>query len=336
MPQISSYEQERQEQYRDARFTNKYDTIWQSVNKCVFCDLNEKYVLFEENGIVMTISLYAYIDGHLMIVPRRHVTSTKELSQLEWDTVRRFMYIAKKLVKEVQHINGMQFIQKDGVDAQSTVEHLHFHAIPFDAPDLCQWNYRKLKNTPLENVAIYKNARKKIVRHNARFQQKYQKYTTLPVVCDLIAINNNNEVLLQKRKADVKLSPDNLTLLGGHVIDFSVPLEQELAREVYEESGWQINTADLHLLKSEIGNINHAKISKHLNARYIEPSTFVWNTYVLLNVDPGIKLSPGDDSESLIWIPIAEAATHPRLTDGVKSAIQLASSKYNINKPSKR
>ncbi|MGD0284754.1 MAG: hypothetical protein ABSB12_04140 [Candidatus Saccharimonadales bacterium] len=82
-------EQQKQIIYRDARFTKKYDDIWRSVGKCVFCDLNDKYIFFEENGVVMTISLYAYIDGHFLIVPKRHVRSTKELTQLEWDTALR-------------------------------------------------------------------------------------------------------------------------------------------------------------------------------------------------------------------------------------------------------
>src|SRR5689334_4395408 len=139
---LTPEEQAKQEHYRDARFTDNYDDIWQSVGKCVFCDLRDKYIFFEENNVVMTINLFAYIDGHFMIVPRRHIRSTKELTQLEWETVRKFTYIAKKLVREVHKVKGMQLVQKDGSNAQSTVDqHLHFQCIPFDAPDLSVWNY---------------------------------------------------------------------------------------------------------------------------------------------------------------------------------------------------
>jgi diadenosine tetraphosphate (Ap4A) HIT family hydrolase len=148
-------EPQKQILYRDARFKKKYDDIWQSVGKCVFCDLNKKYIFFEENDVVMTISLYAYIDGHFLIIPRRHIRSVKDLNQLEWDTIRKFSYIAQKLFRQVHHIKGMQLIQKDGSSAQGTVnEHIHFHCVPFDKPDLCVWNFRKLQYTPLENVAL--------------------------------------------------------------------------------------------------------------------------------------------------------------------------------------
>ncbi len=174
MALLSPEEQHQQELYRDARFKNSYDGIWQGVGKCVFCDLRKKYIIHEENGMVLTITLFAYVDGHMMIVPRRHVQSIKELTPLEWDTVRKLTYIAKRLIKKTHGIKGIQFIQKDGADAQSTVEHIHFHCVPFDAPDLNVWNYRKLKYTPMENSALYQKQAKKIKDLSDKFDTKYQ------------------------------------------------------------------------------------------------------------------------------------------------------------------
>lgn len=164
----------KQEMYRDARITGEYNDIWQSVGKCVFCDLNEKYIIHEENGIVLTIELYAYVDGHCMIIPRRHVRSVKELTKSEWETMRKMMYIAKKIIRDVHKAKGMQIVQKDGVSAQSTVEHLHFHCIPFDETNISKWNYRKLVNTPLENAELYKQKKSDIEKLAKRFSRKYQ------------------------------------------------------------------------------------------------------------------------------------------------------------------
>jgi histidine triad (HIT) family protein len=170
-------EQQKQELYRDARVTGKYDSIWKSVGKCAFCDLRDKYIFHEEDGVVMTVALYAYIDGHFMIIPRRHVRSVKELTPSEWETMRKMMYIAKKLIRKVHGAKGMQIVQKDGVEAQSTVEHLHFHCVPFDSPDLSSWSYRQLGNTPLENANLYKKASEDITKLSKRFAQKYQDET---------------------------------------------------------------------------------------------------------------------------------------------------------------
>jgi histidine triad (HIT) family protein len=169
-------EQAKQIYYRDARTKGHYDKIWQSVGKCVFCDLREKYVVMEENGMVLTVALFAYIDGNLMIIPRRHVRSVKELTSEEWETARKLMYIAKKLIRKVHGVKGIQYVLRDGgIVAQSTVsDHLHIHVIPFDAPDLSTWNYRQLKYTPLENAELFRSQSKKIAELSQRFSEKYQ------------------------------------------------------------------------------------------------------------------------------------------------------------------
>lgn len=168
-------EDEKQILYRDARVTGNYDGIWKSTGKCVFCDLKEKYIIHEESGMVLTIAVFAYIDGHAMIVPRRHIRSAKELTPEEWDASRKLMYIAKKMIRDIYGIKGLQYILRDGgIEAQSTVsDHMHLHCMPFDAADLSVWNYRKLKYTPLENANLYKANKKKIDKLSKRFSDKY-------------------------------------------------------------------------------------------------------------------------------------------------------------------
>jgi diadenosine tetraphosphate (Ap4A) HIT family hydrolase len=180
MMKLSPEDKKKQEYYRDARTGGYYGKIWTSVGKCVFCGMREKYIFLEENGIVMTVALYAYIDGNCMIVPRRHVRSVKELTDVEWETVRKFMYIAKKLIRKVHDIKGMQYIIRDGgIEAQSTVsDHLHIHCVPFDAPDLSTWNYRQLKYTPLENANLYKEQSKTITKLLKKYQEKYGESDT--------------------------------------------------------------------------------------------------------------------------------------------------------------
>jgi diadenosine tetraphosphate (Ap4A) HIT family hydrolase len=173
---LTPEEQEKQVYYRDARTGGYYGKIWTSVGKCVFCDLREKYIVMEENGMVMTVALFAYIDGNVMILPRRHVKSVKELTDSEWQTARKMMYIAKKMIRKIHGIKGIQYLIRDGgIEAQSTVsDHLHIHVIPFDAPDLSVWNYRQLKYTPLENAELFRGQQDKMKQLSKRFEEKYK------------------------------------------------------------------------------------------------------------------------------------------------------------------
>ncbi len=316
-------ESEKQNIYKTARSRNTYNDIWQSVGKCAFCDLKEKYIFFEENGVVMSISLYAYKDGHFMIIPRRHVTATRDLTDLEWQTIRKFTYIAQKLIKNVLGIKGMQVVQKNGAAAQSTVEHIHFHCIPFDDPKLCTWNYVELKRTPLENVAIYKNARKKIIEYDAKFTKKYSNNYALTVVCDALIVNNKSEILLQERADQHKLIPDLLTLPGGRVDDFDSSFETELAREIQEEIGYTAKPSDFELLNSQISSIKRRRKSTHLNVTYATADKFVWNTYTLAKFNEDAKLTPGDDCKSLHWVLLKKIANHAHINDEIKKLISM-------------
>lgn len=173
---LTPQEQKQEEGFKTARTTGAYDHIWQTVGRCVFCghdEVQQHHEIYEENGVYITVPAYAYIDGHLLVIPRRHVRSVKELTPEEWETMRKMFYLAKKMIREVYGIKGMQIVQKDGRDAQSTVEHLHFHCVPFDAPDLSTWNYRELKHTPYENAELYRASAGALQKLAKRYEDKY-------------------------------------------------------------------------------------------------------------------------------------------------------------------
>lgn len=170
-----SEEQQEQLRKKNARVTGEYSSIWQNTGKCVFCDLKDKYILYEENGIVLTVNIYPYIDGQLMAIPRKHIQSPKELTPSEWQTIRKFNYIAKKIQKKLfGHKALWTLIREGGERAQMTVsDHLHVQFIPFDSPDLCKWNYRELQHTPLESAGIFKSKINEIKKFSKRFGERY-------------------------------------------------------------------------------------------------------------------------------------------------------------------
>jgi histidine triad (HIT) family protein len=317
---------DKQIQYRDARTTGTYDKIWQSTGKCVFCDLRDKYIILEENGMALTVSLFAYIDGHIMIIPRRHVRSAKELSATEWDTVRKFSYIAKRLIKKVHGIGATQMILRDGgITAQSTVsEHLHIHVIPFDAPDLSQWNYRQLKQTPLENVAAYKQARKLIAETDVKFEQKYAQPTALPMVCDVLLPTHDGQLVFEERSADNTLEHNFLTPPGGSVQRYDHGFEYEIAREVQEELGLILKPEHFQLLLSRPAQLTYHRRLDHLKMTYDVPVHMLLNTYIHPPLPEDTVLTPGDDCGNVVYLTPGEAAKHHRLSPAIRHAVTVA------------
>lgn len=174
--QSAQHHKQDQHYKKNARVNGDYDHIWRNTGKCVFCDLKEKYILLEENEIVLTINLYPYIDGQLMAIPRQHIASPKQLSAKQWKTIRKFNYLAKKAMRKIYGYKGMwTLIREGGERAQMSVtDHLHVQFIPFDQADLCEWNYRQLQHTPLENAQNYRHQAKYIKKLIKRFHRKYQ------------------------------------------------------------------------------------------------------------------------------------------------------------------
>lgn len=318
-------EAEKQDRYKNARTQDWYDSIWKTVGKCVFCDLKDKYILHEENGVVLTINIFPYIDGQMMAIPRRHVKSTNELTVLEWETMRKFGYIAKKLFKKVHKHKAMWSLVKTGVLAQGTVaDHLHMHFIPFDQTDLAMWNYRDLKFAPLENVGLYKKQVKEFFKSKIKFEEKYETKTSLDIICDVVIQNENEEILFQERKEEYKFDPDILTLPGGHVDNPRNGLINELAREVKEEIGLDINITDLKLVDSRVSYLKLKEKSKYMKVKYPYKKEFLWNTYFLKIKNSEIKnLVAGDDCEKIIWLDLKELNNNERITKEIKSLLKI-------------
>lgn len=316
-------EEEKQEMYKNARANAWYDHIWKNVGKCVFCDLKDKYILHEENGIVLTINIYPYIDGQMMVIPRKHISSIKELSELEWETMRKFSYIGRKLIKNVHKHKAMWNLTREGGEnAQMTVtDHLHMQLIPFDNKDLCNWNFRELKYTPLQNVSLYKNEVKDIIKNKNKFEKKYSNKTLLPIVCDLIIKNDNNEILFQERSNNTKIYPNLITLPGGHVENLDERFELDLIREVKEEINLEIDIKDISLIDSRSSSLNFINSSKYLNSEIPTYKTFIWNTY-LLNKQVNVrKLKAGDDCKKILWIPLKEINDNERISIQLRKTI---------------
>lgn len=236
---ITDEERKKQEYYRDARTGGYYGKIWTTVGKCVFCDLRDKYIVHEENGIVLTVPLYAYIDGNLMIIPRRHVKSAKELTPEEWETVRKFMYIAKKMIRKVHGLKEMIYMVRDGGNlVNSTVQdHLHVHCIPSDGPDLNTWNYRTLKYTPLENATLFRENADAINKLADRFTDKYAEALSTAKDVKEVYREAFKQTLLKKKASVAKrtakvgaaiISGDTIIAMSNaNVIDGPIEVEKE-------------------------------------------------------------------------------------------------------------
>jgi ATP adenylyltransferase len=108
---------------------------------CIFCpepgeNLPERLVLFSGGLTRVMMNKYPYINGHLLVSPKRHVPGLDDLTPAEtldlMDKVRESIGILKRVMTPDGFNVGLNL----GVVAGAGVEsHLHFHIVPRWAGD---------------------------------------------------------------------------------------------------------------------------------------------------------------------------------------------------------
>jgi len=133
----------------NARTGGKYDELARNVGKCVFCDLKDKYILTEKDGMVLTVNLFPYIDGQMLVIPRRHVENLDELTEKEIKTSILLSKKAIKVLRKELKVDGVWLVLRDGGLAGKTVRHLHWNIMPY-VDGINTWHYQDITIAPID------------------------------------------------------------------------------------------------------------------------------------------------------------------------------------------
>lgn len=112
------------------RDQEQYTQVMHNLTKCPFCDLKDKYLLLQDDGMALTMNLYPYIDYHLMIIPIRHVENLRDLNDQEFIAIRNLSYVATKLLNK-RGIKDINLLYREGDHSDRSLGHLHVHMIPY-------------------------------------------------------------------------------------------------------------------------------------------------------------------------------------------------------------
>lgn len=134
-----------------ARIDGEYWRIAKEVEekKCVFCDLKEKYVIKENNSASLTVNLFPYINGQLLVIPNRHIVDISEVTKKEVEAIHDLCNQGVDLLKESLGVDDVWIILRNGNVAGKTVKHLHWNIMPY-VEGINTWNYQQITIPPLE------------------------------------------------------------------------------------------------------------------------------------------------------------------------------------------
>lgn len=104
---------------------------------CVFCAAQQhqghepSLIVHEGSTCFVILNLYPYNNGHLMVVPRRHVGRLADLSVEEMGELMQLTRAAEMALEARYHPHGFNMGLNLGKPAGAGVlDHLHMHVVP--------------------------------------------------------------------------------------------------------------------------------------------------------------------------------------------------------------
>jgi diadenosine tetraphosphate (Ap4A) HIT family hydrolase len=97
---------------------------------CPFCTLPDSRIVEENEHAVVILDGFPVSPGHSLIIPKRHVGSFFEITDIERAALFKLLDRAKELVSDQHQPDGFNIGINDGAAAGQTVPHLHIHLIP--------------------------------------------------------------------------------------------------------------------------------------------------------------------------------------------------------------
>ena len=88
-------------------------------------------ILFENNLAIAFRDGFPVAEGHLLVIPKRHIESWFELKSDERESCHELILNGKKAIKnDDSSVSGFNLGVNDGLSAGQTIFHAHLHLIP--------------------------------------------------------------------------------------------------------------------------------------------------------------------------------------------------------------
>lgn len=112
----------------------KFDKYKYENKDCDFCDkavIDDQGIshLFSENWLVLA-SKYPYLDGNLLILPKRHVIDTDDLNETEWNEFKSVLKNAKQALGKIFKTDSFNIALNLGENSGASIQHIHWQIVP--------------------------------------------------------------------------------------------------------------------------------------------------------------------------------------------------------------
>lgn len=115
---------------------NKLDYVKKKKSGCILCSLIDKssdspdLEIFRSSFSAVSMNLYPYNSGHLMIYPLRHVETICDLSDDEAMDIHRLSSVSVRIISDLLNPTGFNIGYNIGENSGASISHLHLHVVP--------------------------------------------------------------------------------------------------------------------------------------------------------------------------------------------------------------
>lgn len=104
--------------------------------ECILCGVAcndpkvDNLVVYREQGYFVTLNLYPYNPGHLMVVPERHMEDIREFTEADTLEMHRMQVLSIAVLEKVYRPNGFNVGYNLGDASGASIPHLHLQIVP--------------------------------------------------------------------------------------------------------------------------------------------------------------------------------------------------------------
>lgn len=105
-------------------------------DRCILCGIRDrddkikKLEVHRERGFIITINLYPYNPGHVMIFPEKHIKDIRELSKKENQILDELTSLTLDILDKEYKPHGYNIGINIGSASGASIDHLHRHIVP--------------------------------------------------------------------------------------------------------------------------------------------------------------------------------------------------------------
>lgn len=101
---------------------------------CIFCAIETgtapSHPVYEDEHAIAFMDINPVVPGHVLVVPRRHMTDLYGLGEHEAGPYMTAVSRVAHRVNKALNPDGLNLFQSNGVAAWQSVFHLHVHVLP--------------------------------------------------------------------------------------------------------------------------------------------------------------------------------------------------------------